>query len=253
MKNFIINLAKKAGREIQHNFNHDRIVKVKAKSQIVTRADLISEKIIIPALRKKFPSHGILSEESGLVKKNSDYLWAVDPLDGTTNYFIGSPIFAVQIALFYKNNPILAVAYAPAMNELYLAQKNKGTFLNNKKIRVSKNNTLTSSFLTFCHGSTKPAIKRAVKIYNKIKFNSLDSRQLGSAAIELGFVAAGRTECIIIPGANVYDVGPGALFVREAGGQVTDFFGRLWNLNSKDMVASNGRIHGQLIKFLKNI
>ncbi|MFA6410868.1 MAG: inositol monophosphatase [Candidatus Buchananbacteria bacterium] len=253
MKNFVIKLAKQAGLEINQRFNHDRIVKVKNKSQIVTAADLISDKIIVSAIKKKYPTHGILSEESGTINLDSDYLWAVDPVDGTTNYFIGSPLFAVSISLFYKNQPILGVAYAPAMNELYVAEAGKGAYLNNKKIHVSKSNVLADSFLTFCHGSTKSDIKRAVKIYNKIKLNSLDSRQLGSAALELGFVAAGRTECIMIPGAHVYDVAAGVLLVRQAGGKVTDFLGKEWNLKSKDMVASNGRIHNQLLKFLKNI
>jgi myo-inositol-1(or 4)-monophosphatase len=253
MKNFVIQLAKQAGSEIKNLFNHDKIVKVKAQSQIVTRADLIANKTIISALKKKFPNHGILSEESGLSKINSDYLWVVDPIDGTTNYWIGSPLFAVSIALFKNSQPILAVVYAPAMNELFLAQAGQGVQLNNKRIQVSKSNKLADSFLTFCHGSTKPDIRRAMKIYNKIKLNSLDSRQLGSAAIELGFVAAGRTECIMIPGANSWDVGAGVLLVREAGGKVTNFSGQEWNLNSKDMVASNGRIHNQLIKFLKDV
>lgn len=253
MKKFIIQLAKKAGAEIEKKFNKDKIVKVKQKSQIVTQADLIADKIIVDAIKKKFPDHGILSEESGRKISNSKYLWTVDPLDGTTNYAIGSPLFAVCISLFFEDQPILAVAYAPVMKELYVAEQDKNSFLNNKKIKVSKNTRLDQSFLTFCHGSSQKDIKRAMKIYNKIKLNSLDSRQLGSAAIELGFVAAGRTDCIIIPGANVWDIGTGVLMVREAGGRVTDFKGREWNLNSKDIVASNGKIHNQLIKFLKNI
>ena len=253
MKNFITQLAKQAGGEIQKKFNKDKIVKIKSKSQIVTQADLISNKIIINSLKKKFPDHGILSEETGRNKINSEYLWVVDPLDGTTNYSIGSPLFAVSISLFKNNDPILGVAYAPAMNEIYFAEKNKGSYLNGKKIKVSQNKTLASSFLTYCHGSTTRDIKRAVKIYNKIKLNSLDSRQLGAAALELGFVAAGRTECIIIPGANSWDVGAGVLFVREAGGKVTDFQNNDWNLKSKDIVASNSKIHNELIKFIKNI
>jgi len=266
MKNFTIQLAKKAGAEINKRFNKDRIIKVKKKSQILTQADLIADKIIVAGLKKKFPNHGILSEESGLQKNKtcppnppaggvggSDYLWVIDPLDGTTNYAIGSPLFGVGISLFFKNQPILAVAYMPAMKELYFAEKGKGAYLNNKKIKVSNSKNLDQSFLTFCHGSSQKHIRRALKIYTKIKLNSLDSRQLGSAAVEMGFVAAGRTDCIIIPGAHVWDVGPGTLLVREAGGRVTDFQGKDWNLKSKDVVASNGKIHNQLLKLLKNI
>ncbi len=253
MKNFAIKLAKQAGTEIKKRFNRDHIVKIKTKSQIVTQGDLIADKLIVAAIKKKFPNHGILSEESGKNKISSDYLWTIDPIDGTTNYSIGSPLFAVCISLFFRSKPILGVAYAPAMDELYYAENRKGAFLNNIKIHVSSKTALNKSFLTFCHGSTNNDIKRAMKIYNKIKFQGLDSRQLGSAALELGFVAAGRTDCIIIPGANPWDVGAGVLLVRESGGKVTNFIGEEWNLNSKDMVASNGKIHNQLIKFLKNI
>jgi len=253
MKNFIIQLSKTAGDKINQNFNKDKVVRVKKKAQVVTQADLIADKIIVSAIKKKFPTHNILSEESKHKKLPSKYLWVIDPLDGTTNYVIGSPLFAVGISLFFKNNPILAVAYMPAMKEIYFAAEGKGAYLNNKKITVAKNTRLDKSFLTFCHGSSRNDIKRAMKVYNKIKLLSLDSRQLGSAAVEMGFVAAGRTDCIIIPGAHPWDVGPGTLLVREAGGQATDFLGRPWNLKSKDMVASNGKIHNQLLKFLKKI
>lgn len=263
MKNYIIQLAKKAGAEIHKRFNKDRIIKVKKKSQILTQADLVADKIIVAGLKKKFPSHGILSEESGLQKNKthppkrsvsgSDYLWVIDPLDGTTNYAIGSPLFGVGISLFFKDQPILAVAYLPAMNELYFAEKGKGAYLNNKKIKVSNTKTVATSLLTYCHGSAPKDIKRGMKVYQKIKLSGLDCRQLGSAAVEFAFVAAGRTESILLPGAHVWDVGPGTLIVREAGGKVTDFQGKNWNLKSKDVVASNGKIHNQLLKMLKNI
>lgn len=253
MKNFIVQLAKKAGQEIAKRFNRDKVVKIKSKGQIVTQADLIADKIIVSALKKKFPNHTILSEESGLQNKKSTYLWIIDPLDGTTNYSIGSPLFAVSIALFKNNQPILAVVYAPQLKELFTAEKNKGSQLNGKKITVSKIKNFADSMLTYCHGSTLLAIKRAVKIYNKIKFNSLDTRQLGTASLESSFVSAGRTECIIIPGANSWDVGAGVLLVREAEGKVTDFQGQEWNLNSRDFVASNGKIHNQLLKFLRRM
>jgi len=253
MKNFIIKIVKRAGSEVEKKFNKDRVIKIKKRGQIVTQADLIADKIIVGAIKRKFPGHSILSEESGHRKTNSEYFWIIDPIDGTTNYSIGSPLFAVQVALFRNYQPILAAAYAPKMNELYFAEKDKGFYLNNKKMTVSGVEKLNDAFLTFCHGSNQKDIKRAVKIYNEIKFSSLDSRQLGSAAIEFAFVACGRTECIIIPGANSWDVGAGALFVREARGKVTDFDGMDWNLDSKDIVASNGRIQNQLLKFLRNI
>ena len=252
MKKFIINLTKKTGLEVLKRFHSDKTFKIKSKSQIVTATDFLADRIIVSALKKKFPGHKILSEESGANQKKSDYLWVVDPIDGTTNYSIGSPLFAVQLALFYKNQPVISCAYAPALDELYFAEKGKGFYLNNKKMRVSDTADLEKSFFLFCHGSKQKDIKRAMKIYSQAKLKTLDSRQLGTAALETGFVACGRTDCIVIPGANVWDVGPGVLFIREAGGKVTDFSGKGWNLNSYDLVASNGKIHSQLLKLLKN-
>ncbi len=253
MKQYLISLTKQAGAEVLKHFNRDRIVRVKGRSQIVTQADLIADKIIINSLKRKFPGHGILSEESGRNINQSPYLWVVDPLDGTTNYSIGSPLFAVQLALFKNNEPLIACAFAPVLNEVYFAEIGKGFFLNNKKMRVSRVKNFSKSFFTFCHGSKKADQKRAMKIYTAAKLKALDSRQLGSAALETGFVAAGRTDSIVLPGANRWDVGPGALFIREAGGRVTDFAGKEWNLKSKDFAGSNGLIHDQLLKFLKNI
>jgi len=253
MKQFIINLTKKTGLEVLKHFHHSKVIKIKSKSQIVTQADLIADKIIISALRKKFPDHRILSEESGENQKKSDYLWVVDPIDGTTNFSIGSPLFAVQLALFHKNQPIISCAFAPALNELYFAQKGKGFYLNHKKMRVSQTADFEKSFFTFCHGSKSKDIKRALKIFNRAKLKSLDSRQLGAAALETGFVACGRTDSIVIPGANIWDIGPGVLFIREAGGKVTDFSGKDWNLKSYDLAASNGKIHHQVLKLVKNI
>ena len=105
----------------------------------------------------------------------------------------------------------------------------------------------------FCHGSSTREVKRAIKIYNKLKLAGRDSRQLGCAAIEFGFVAAGRAESIVIPGANKWDVAAGALMVKEAGGTVTDFRGKAWSLESHDILATNGKIHNQLLKIIKNI
>lgn len=254
MKQTAIKAALAAGKILIKHFPKFRksVISFKDQHEIVTKQNIQAEKAILAILKKETPDFGILSEEKGGgPKKGSPYLWVVDPLDGTTNYSIRLPIFAVSIALFYKNEVILGVVYAPYSKELFVAEKGKGAYLNNKRLKVSKEGRITRSFLTFCHGHKLEDIKRITRLYPKLKLTGYDLRQLGAASLELGFVASGRTEAIIIPGAHVWDVASGVLLVREAGGRVTDFQGRHWDLKSKDMVASNGKIQSELLKIIK--
>lgn len=249
--------AKKAGQYLFQNFlkiYRQSNFKFKSDHEIVTRFDLGAEKIILQEIRKNFPTHDILSEEAGFCDfAGKDFLWIIDPLDGTTNFSIKNPLFAVSIALAYQGEIILGVVFVPFLSELFTAQKGKGAYLNGKKIFVSRTNKIEKSFLTYCHSYKKKHIRRAVEIYRIFKLKSYDIRQLGSAAIEFAWVAKGLTETIMIPGANPWDVAAGCLLVREAGGRVTDFQNKEWGLKSKDIVASNGKIHKQLLKVLKKI
>lgn len=252
MKNFAILTAKKAGKLILNHFNRlgKSDVTYKSSHELLTKFDLQSEKLIISEIQNKYPDHAIISEEAGELPTDSDYTWIIDPLDGTTNFKIGSPFWAVSIGLVYKNEIILGVIYAPAMKELYVAEYDKGAYLNNIKLHVSSQNDFANAINAYCHGSNKNDIVRAVEIYNHLKLHTRDCRQLGSAALELGFVAAGRIESINIPGAHKWDVAAGVLLVREAGGKVTDFAGENWNLGSKDILASNGLVHNQLLEII---
>jgi myo-inositol-1(or 4)-monophosphatase len=229
------------------NFNRGT-VKLKAHHEILTKADLMSEKIIITEIRKNFPKHRILSEEKGKIDSRSDYLWVIDPLDGTTNFSMHNPLWSVSIGVAFRGRIVLGIIYAPFLDELYIAEKGNGASRNGKKISVSKHTK--KSLHTFCHGRNEKDVKRALKYYRKQKLNELDCRQLGSAALELAYVASGRIESIMIPGASSWDVAAGVLLVREAGGKVTDFQGREWRLTSKDMLASNGRVHQSVLKVI---
>jgi len=253
---FVKKIAIDAGGHLLKRFNHltFKDISFKDRYEIVTKLDFESEKIILKAIQKEYPNHEILSEEAGRIKgKNSDYLWLIDPLDGTTNYKIGSPLFAVLIALVYKNEIQFGLAYAPALGEFYEVELGKATKFNNRKIHVSKTDKINESINLYCHGSTKKDIERAIGVYSKLKLSGRDSRQLGCAALEFGFVAAGRAESILIPGAHPWDVAAGVLMVREACGRVTDFEGKEWNLDSKDILASNGKIHNELLKIIKGV
>ncbi|MCF7820599.1 MAG: inositol monophosphatase [Candidatus Pacebacteria bacterium] len=251
----ILNTALKAVKEsgkmlIKEYENFDRNkVSFKARNEILTKADLKSEKQIITTIKKGFPKHQILAEESGKSQDNSDYLWIIDPIDGTTNFSMHNPLWSISLALAYKKDIILGIVYLPYLNELFVAKKNKGATMNNKKIKVSKN-IKDNVINTYCHARDKKYVNQAIKYYIKQKTHGLDCRQLGSAAIELAYVASGRIESITIPGANSWDVAAGALLVKEAGGRVTDFKNKSWNLKSENIVASNGKVHSQIIKVL---
>lgn len=251
-KTIAIKAAKEAGKVLLNNFEKNFEIKTKSKHEIVTKVDLLAEKKILNLIKKHFPEHNILSEEAGKIRNKSNYLWVVDPLDGTTNYSIGNPIFATTLALLYKNEIILGIIYAPFLKKMFIAEKGKGAYCNNKKIHVSNVSKIENSILTFCHGNTDKAIKSALKIYKKFKFIARDIRQLGAASIELAFVSSGKIESIIIPGNNVWDVVAGTLLVREAGGKVTDFKNQKWNIRSKDILASNIKIHKKILTIIKN-
>jgi myo-inositol-1(or 4)-monophosphatase len=253
LKKTAISAIRLAGQSLTknyHNFDRNK-VDFKAKNEIVTQADLKSEKIIIQTIKKKFPEHQFLAEESGKSLKKSDYLWIIDPLDGTTNFSIHNPLWSISLALAFKNKLILGLIYIPLNNELFIAEINKGAYLNNKKIKVS-NNKRKNVIHTFCHARDKKYVKQAINYYQKQKLNSLDCRQLGSAAVEMAYVACGRIESITIPGANAWDVAAGALLVNEAKGKVTDFKNREWKINSENIIASNKLTHSSILKILKN-
>ena len=252
IKKTIIQVVKKSGRMLLEEFkNFDRSkVELKSQHEVLTKADLKSEKIIISEIKNNFPDHQILSEEAGDNKKKSDYLWIIDPVDGSTNFSIHNPLWAVSVGVAFRKKIILGAVYIPVMDELFVAEKDKGAFLNGKKIQVSQIKS-GKVINTYCHGNTKRDIKKAIQYFQKQKLNQLDCRQLGSASSELAYVASGRVESIVIPGANSWDVVAGILLVREAGGKVTDFSGKPWSLSSRDMVASNGRVHGDILKVLK--
>lgn len=245
---------KEAGKELKTRFNKLGLPQIskKSKHEIVTPADYAAEEIIIDAIKANFPHHNILSEEAGEVEgQEEDFLWVVDPLDGTTNFSIHNPFFAVSIGVFFKQHPVLAFVYAPMIDELYEAEKGKGATLNGKKIRVSEQDKVGDSRLAFCHGHRKWHLTRTTKIFSKLKLASRTLRQFGSASLETAFVACGRLEALMIPGVNVWDIAAGVLLVREAGGKVTDFEGKPWNLDSADILASNGKIHQEVLKYLE--
>lgn len=252
---FAIKISKKAGKELLKFFNSSQDIKFtkKSKHEIVTPADVAANKIILNAIKKKFPSHGILSEETGYYQKNADYLWTIDPLDGTTNFGMSSPLWGVCIGLFHKQELVLGVINVPYLKELYWAVKDKGAYLNGRHIKVAKIKKLSNSLVTYCYGYSDKSMQFGNQISLPLKEKAIDARQLGSAAIETAWLAKGKTQAFLVQQANLWDMAPGALIIREAGGQVTDLKGKEWNMDLDSFVASNGLIHRELLKVVSNI
>lgn len=242
--------AREAGEELLKRFAKFKrnTVDFKAHHEIITKADLAAEKIILKTIKKNFPNHRILSEESGDNKSESDYLWIIDPLDGTTNFSMHNPLFSSSIGVAYKGEIIVGVVHAPFLGETYVAELGKGARMNGKKVKVSGVKDPSRALNTYCHAREDKYVRQALNYMRKQKLEGFDCRQLGSAAIELAFVASGRVESIVIPGANAWDVAAGVLLVREAGGKVSDFKNKDWSLDSEGIIASNGLIHKDILK-----
>lgn len=244
-----VQAVEEAGAELLKRFQgfDQKSVMFKTKHDIFTPADLAAEKIILDILKKNFPEHSILSEESGLNEAKSDYLWIVDPLDGTTNFASHNPNFCSCLSLVYKKELLVSAIYFPILDELFTAEKGKGAFLNNQRIQVSLRDKFETSFITYCNGTSEKAIEKLLKFYRDVKLNGMDPRQFGSAGMETCWIACGRVDSVTTPGISSWDAAPGALIIREAGGRVTDFSGKEWTLDSEDFLGSNGKIHQKIL------
>ena len=227
-------------------FNRAEVM-LKSHHEILTKADLMSQEIIINELKKYFPAYGIVSEERPAEKIYSEYVWYLDPIDGTTNFSMHNPLWSISLALAKNDELVFGLVNAPRLEEVYTATIGQGAELNSKKMSVSK--IFQGKVLnTFCHGPKDADIKKALAYWRRQKLNELDCRQMGSGAIELAYVASGRVESFLAPGTHDWDVAAGVLLVREAGGKVTDFDGRDWRLGEPNIAASNGKVHRQILK-----
>ncbi len=238
--------ARESGRILMANYGRVR-ARYKPDRTLVTRSDTESEKNIKGILKSEFPDYSFITEESRAEKRKSGYTWIIDPLDGTTNYTIHNPFFCVSIALAYKDDPVLGVVYYPFAKELFYAEQGKGAHLNGKKIRVSEETEFKNSVLAFCHKSDPDSVKLMTDVFGRLKSMNEKIRQIGAAALELSYVASGRIDSFMMINLNLWDVSAGALLVKEAGGKVTDFDGREFNLRSRDILASNGKIHDNVL------
>jgi myo-inositol-1(or 4)-monophosphatase len=256
MLNIAIDAARQAGTYAKQYAGKARQIDRKEGqiTNLVTEVDRAAESIIIERIRKDHPDHTFLGEESGIHQNVSEYKWVIDPLDGTTNFAHGLPIFCVSIGLEYKGEVILGVVYDPNVDELFTAEKGRGALLNGKPIRVSKTDTLIESLLvTGFPYNIKENPNHAVEHFNNFLMSTQAVRRLGSAALDLCYTAAGRFDGFWEVSLNSWDMAAGVLILREAGGTRTDFEGKDATIYVPQMLASNGRVHEQMIEVLRRV
>ena len=217
--------------------------------EAATVYDKMADTAIVQGIREAYPDHSLLAEESGFLEGSAEWLWIVDSLDGTGDFADWNPFFAVCIALMHKGELVLGTVYAPAIDEFYLAEKGNGAYLNQKRIEVSGVSDLGESYIFYCEGGEKDRT-RTGEIVGRVYPKVMDMRKLGSAGLETAWVAAGKGEAYFTTEIEAWDVAPGVLLVREAGGKVTGFQGNSWQPERSDLVFSNGRVHSALLDLL---
>ena len=249
MKHFAIKTAKEAGEILLKYFHKALKVKQKgAKGNIVTNADLAAEKYIINAIRKKYPTHSILSEEMGEKKiGESEYKWIIDPLDGTRNFASDIPFFSVLIALTKKEKIILGVIYDPIHDELFYAEKGKGAYLNNKKIRVSREKSLRGAVVKLGWVWSRKRFKKVGRYYARFSKYTSWIRRYGSVS-SLAYLACGRLDVAIHIGAYPWDYAAPSIICKEAGAKVTDLKGNPYDISKREILAANPRLHKFVLK-----
>ena len=241
--------TREGAKVLQHFFNGTFTISNKEGfNNLVTEADHAAEKAIIDEIKKSFPDHFILSEEVGEIKMDSSYKWIIDPIDGTVNFANGIPICCVSIGLEYNGKMIFGAVYNPLMNEFFFAERGEGATLNDKKIQVSqRENILECCLVTGFPYKYLDSENGPLQVFEKFIRAGLPIRRLGSAAIDLCWVAAGRFDGFYEHKLQAWDSAAGFLIVEEAGGKVTDFKGEPYSPYQPHIIASNGKIHNDLV------
>ncbi len=248
--------ARSAGRIIVENLGRlsSADISLKSASDFVTRVDKESEACIIRIIRERYPDHHILAEESVKETWPEGYRWIIDPLDGTTNFIHQYPVFCVSIALEYKGGIIAGVIFDPLREDLFLAEKNKGAFLNGQPITVSSIAALPDSLITTGFPfRKKELLDPYLKVFQNVLYKVSDLRRAGAAALDLAYLAAGRCEGFFEIGLSPWDIAAGSLIIEEAGGIITDFSGGSDYLITGNIVAGNKIIHGELLKEVQGV
>ena len=243
----ISEIAREAGALLMGYFHKRVKVEYKGDVDLVTVADRESEALILSRIREQWPSHDVMGEEGSRIQTGSDHLWYIDPLDGTTNFAHGFPVFCVSLALQHKGKRVAGVVYDPTRDELFAAELGRGAYLNHNRIAVSKVDNLAESLVGTGFPSHKRHKNPNIFFYHQITLRTHGVRRAGSAALDLASVACGRFDGYWEFNLNPWDTAAGVLIVEEAGGRVSDFSGGPFQLDSRETVASNGLVHQALL------
>ena len=251
--NIAVRAARRAGDLIVRNV--DRVpslgVRSKSRNDFVSEVDHMAEREIIETIRRTHPEHGFLGEESGR-SGGDEFVWIIDPLDGTTNFLHGFPVFCVSVAVEHRGRIEHGVVYDPLRQEIFTASRGQGAQLDGRRIRVSKRTTLQQSLIGtgFPYRANLKHIERYLGMLKAVMLESAGIRRPGSAALDLCYVAAGRVDAFFELGLSKWDIAAGALIIREAGGRISDFHGGDGYLDSGNVVAGNPKVYAALSKLL---
>lgn len=255
LKETLINATEAGAAVLKYYFNSKelKISNKEGVNNLVTEADHAAEKAIMDTIRENFPDHFILSEESGEMATASEYKWIIDPLDGTVNYAHGLPICAVSIGLEHNGQIIMGAVFNPFLNEFFLGERGKGATLNGEPISVSgKTTVMDSCIVTGFPYTYLDMLNGPLEVFDRFIRKGIPVRRLGSAAIDLCWVAAGRFDGFYEHKLNAWDSAAGFLILEEAGGKVTDFDGNYYSPYQPRIVATNGKIHDEIIRWINN-
>lgn len=240
-----------AGKVLRKHFENDPLREIKEDKSIVTIADKESEEIIKKTIETNFPNHSIFAEETGFTKKEHNYIWHIDPIDGTRNYANGIPYSCLSIALEFENELVIGVVYNPMTESLFYAEKGKGAYWNDKKISVSKENE-QQGMVTVSSSKNINDYKLFKELLYVLSPDTIRSvRDFGCAALNLAYVARGGLEAEIQLGLHSFDFAAGVLLVQEAGGKITKLDGSEWKFPEARFIASNGVFHDLIISEIK--
>jgi myo-inositol-1(or 4)-monophosphatase len=254
-----MHLARQSGRILLENLHKIEITHMKDKGDFCTNLDIKVEKLIIDAIKGRYPGHDIISEELGELGKKSDYTWVIDPIDGTKNFVKDIPLFTISIALQYKDELVLGVVFNPSTHHMYHAYKGHGAWLNNNRIYVSKTSKLDISYIyldiTKIHNLPKKEVKEALKRLDRMITESYRVRALGVGSLGMCFLAQGAYDVYFdLTGKTKYvDIAAGSVIVKEAGGYVSDLHDKTISKKTKHLLASNALLHGRIMKLLTGI
>jgi len=253
-KEVLLEATREAGSIIQEYFQGSfKVGNKEGINNLVTEVDTRAETKIIEVIQKHYPDHFIISEEVGELSTDSAYKWIIDPIDGTVNFAHGIPICCVSIALIKDDAPIMGAVYNPMMNELFFAEKGKGAFLNDVPISVSAKSDFRKACLVTGFPYKWPdSTEHPIKVFERFILQGLPVRRLGSAAIDLCWVACGRFDGFWEYNLSPWDIAAGYLLVEEAGGKITNFNGDPYSVFDRQTLATNGLIHDEMLDIIKN-